>query len=69
MDYSERLLPTDPHWPSYAKFLAAHHAALMPTFSLYYTRLPDYRNLWKEPQPRRWIRHTCSRPPIAPRAN
>lgn len=48
-DYSERLPPTDPHWPSYAKFLATHHAALMPTFSLYYTRLPDHRNLWKEP--------------------
>jgi len=48
-DYSERLPPTDPHWRTYAQFLAAHHAALMPTFSLYYTRLPDHRNLWKEP--------------------
>jgi len=48
-DYSERLPPTDPHWRTYANFLAAHHAALMPTFSLYYTRLPDHRNLWKEP--------------------
>jgi hypothetical protein len=48
-DYSERLPPTDPHWRTYAQFLAAHHAALMPTFSLYYIRLPDHRNLWKEP--------------------
>jgi Amidohydrolase family len=48
-DYSERLPPTDPHWRSYAEFLASHHAALMPTFSLYYLKLPDHRNLWKEP--------------------
>jgi len=48
-DYSERLPPTDLHLRNYAKFLAAHHAALMPTFSLYYTRLPGHRNLWKEP--------------------
>jgi hypothetical protein len=48
-DYSERLPPTDSHWRTYAQFIAAHHAALMPTFSLYYTRLPDHRNLWKEP--------------------
>jgi hypothetical protein len=48
-DYSERLPPTDPHWGAYARFLATHHASLMPTFSLYYTRLPDHRNLWKEP--------------------
>jgi hypothetical protein len=48
-DYSQRLPPTDAHWTTYAKFIAAHHAALMPTFSLYYVRLPDHRNLWKEP--------------------
>jgi hypothetical protein len=48
-DYSERLPPTDPHWRAYADFIAAHHAALMPTFSLYYLRLPGHRNLWKEP--------------------
>ena len=29
-DYSQRLPPTDVHVRSYAKFLAAHHAALMP---------------------------------------
>ena len=49
LDYSERLPPTDSHVRSYAKFLADHHAALMPTFSIYYQQLPDHRNLWKEP--------------------
>ncbi|HEY1902593.1 MAG TPA: amidohydrolase family protein [Terracidiphilus sp.] len=48
-DYSERLPPTDPHWRAYAQFLATHHAALMPTFSLFYLKLPDHRNLWKDP--------------------
>jgi hypothetical protein len=48
-DYSQRLPPTDPHWRTYAQFIAAHHAALMPTFSLYYLLLPAHRNLWKEP--------------------
>jgi hypothetical protein len=48
-DYSERLPPTDLHLSAYARFLATHHAALMPTFSRYYIELPDHRNLWKEP--------------------
>src|SRR5947209_9035329 len=48
-DYSERLPATDPHVRSYAEFLAAHHSALMPMFATYYQRLPDHRNLWKEP--------------------
>ena len=48
-DYSERLPPTDPHVLAYARFIAAHHAALMPTFSLFYLQLPSHRNLWKEP--------------------
>jgi len=48
-DYSERLPPTDPHLSSYARFLASHHAALMPTFSLFFLQLPGHRNLWKEP--------------------
>jgi hypothetical protein len=48
-DYSERLPPTDAHIRLYAKLLAAHHAALMPTFSVYYLRLPAHRNLWREP--------------------
>jgi hypothetical protein len=48
-DYSERLPPTDPHIHTYARFIASHHAALMPTFSLYYLRLPEHRNLWQEP--------------------
>jgi len=41
--------PTDPHLHDYAHFLATHHAALMPTFSVYYAQLPEHRNLWKEP--------------------
>jgi len=47
-DYSERLPPTDAHLRAYARFLATHHAALMPAFSLYYLELPEHRNLWKE---------------------
>lgn len=48
-DYSERIPPADPRLRNYAHFLATHHAALMPAFSLYYAELPDHRNLWKEP--------------------
>jgi hypothetical protein len=48
-DYSQRIPPTDLHLRNYAKFLASHHAALMPTFSLYYVELPEHRNLWQEP--------------------
>lgn len=48
-DYSERIPPTDRHLRTYAHFIATHHAALMPTFSLFYVELPDHRNLWKEP--------------------
>ena len=48
-DYAERLPPTDLHLRRYARFLATHHAALMPTFSLYYAQLPSHRNLWREP--------------------
>jgi hypothetical protein len=48
-DYAERLPPTDLHLRRYAHFVAAHHAALMPTFSTYYAQLPSHRNLWKEP--------------------
>ncbi len=47
-DYAEHLPPADLHLHSYAKFIAAHHATLMPTFSMYYLRLPDHRNLWTE---------------------
>lgn len=49
LDYSNRLPPTDLHVRTYARFLATHHAALMPTFSTYYQRLPAHRNLWDEP--------------------
>lgn len=48
-DYSERIPPTDSRLRDYAHFLATHHAALLPTFSLYYAELPEHRNLWKEP--------------------
>lgn len=48
-DYSERLPPTDDHVREYAKFIASHHAALMPTFAMYFSRLPGHRNLWNEP--------------------
>jgi len=48
-DYSQRIPPMDPHLRAYAHILATSHAALMPTFSLYYTRLPAHRNLWKDP--------------------
>jgi Amidohydrolase family len=51
-DYVERLPPTDLHVRAYAEFLATHHAALMPTLSLYYVELPGHRNLWKEPAAR-----------------
>jgi hypothetical protein len=48
-DYTERVPPTDTHLRDYAHFLATHHAALMPTLSVYYAQLPEHRNLWKEP--------------------
>ena len=48
-DYAEHLPPTDPHFRNYGHFISLHHAALMPTFSLYYLNLPGHRNLWKEP--------------------
>lgn len=47
-DYAERLPPTDHHLRDYARFLASHHAALMPTLSSQYLQLPNHRNLWKE---------------------
>ena len=51
-DYSEHVPPTDVRLRNYARFVAAHHAVLMPTFSLFYTELPAHRNLWKEPAAR-----------------
>ncbi|MGD0800352.1 MAG: amidohydrolase family protein [Terracidiphilus sp.] len=48
-DYAERLPPTSPQVHSYARFLATHHAALMPTFSIFFAQLPEHRNLWNEP--------------------
>lgn len=49
LDYSERIPPTDSRLRSYARLLATHHTALLPTFSLHYVELPGHRNLWKEP--------------------
>ena len=48
-DYAERVPPTDLRVRSYARFIASHHAALMPTFATWFLRLPDHRNLWEEP--------------------
>ncbi|HUX44278.1 MAG TPA: amidohydrolase family protein [Terracidiphilus sp.] len=48
-DYAQHLPPTDPHLRTYARFIASHHAALMPTLSTYFLRLPGHRNLWHEP--------------------
>ena len=48
-DYAQHLPPTDAHLRDYAHFIAAHHAALMPTFSIYFLNLPGHRNLWNEP--------------------
>jgi len=48
-DYAQRLSPVDLHLRGYARFLASQHAALMPTFSLYYAQLPEHRNLWLDP--------------------
>jgi Amidohydrolase family len=51
-DYAERLPPDDLHLRNYARLIAAHHSALMPTFSIYFLELPGHRNLWKEPAAR-----------------
>lgn len=48
-DYSQRIPPADRHVYAYSRFLASHHAALMPTFSTFYVNLPNHRNLWNEP--------------------
>ncbi len=50
--YAEHLPPMDEHLRAYARFLAAHRTALMPTFSEYFLRLPDHRNLWASPAAR-----------------
>lgn len=48
-DYAEHLPTSDEHLRTYARFIAAHHVALMPTFSMYFLQLPGHRNLWLEP--------------------
>jgi hypothetical protein len=61
--YTERLPPTDYRWHDYAQFIADHHTALMPTLSLFYLRLPDHRNLWKEPAARLLDSKNLNAPP------
>jgi len=48
-DYAEHLPPTHMQVREYAGFLASHHAALMPTFSISFPLLPEHRNVWQEP--------------------
>ena len=47
--YLRQLDPTDPSIVAYGKQIRASGTALMPTLSLSYLRLPNHRNLWKEP--------------------
>lgn len=62
-DYAQHLPPMDPHVRSYARVVAAHHTALIPTFSEYFLRLPGHRNLWDEPAARLLEPATLSNPP------
>ena len=48
-DYASHLPPGDLHLRAYGHLIASHHAALMPTFSMFYLSLPGHRNLWHEP--------------------
>jgi len=48
-DYAQHLPPNDLHMRNYARFIASHRSALMPTFSIYFAALPGHRNLWLEP--------------------
>src|SRR5262249_49098019 len=47
--YIYDLDPASPKVREFARQIAAHRVALLPTLSGFYTRLPDHRNLWKEP--------------------
>ncbi|HEY9126651.1 MAG TPA: amidohydrolase family protein [Acidobacteriaceae bacterium] len=47
--YAGKVPVTDLRLREYARFLATHHTALMPTFSQYYLQLPGHRNLWHDP--------------------
>ncbi len=49
---AEATAPDDPSVADYAKSIADHHVALIPTFSLFYLMLPDHRNLWSAPAAR-----------------
>jgi hypothetical protein len=48
-DYAAHVPTTDVRLRSYARFVAQHHAALMPTLATYFLKLPGHRNLWHEP--------------------
>ena len=40
---------TDPSATAFAKSIASSNTALMSTFSMLYTSLPDHKNIWQEP--------------------
>ncbi len=61
-DYAEHVPPTDLRLRNYARFIAAHRSALLPTFSLSYVLLPAHRNLWKEPTAQLLDPHRMYRP-------
>ena len=44
----DQIDPADLSVARYGDLIAAHHVALMPTFSLFYAVLPGHRNLWTE---------------------
>jgi hypothetical protein len=48
-DFADDIPPRDPRVSAYGRLIARSRVALMPTFSLYYDRLPGHRNLWKTP--------------------
>lgn len=62
-DYAQHLPPTDQHLRAYARFIASHHAALLPSFSVYFLSLPGHRNLWREPAASLLDPATLSDPP------
>jgi len=49
-DYALRIPLSDLRLHNFARFVAGHHAALMPAFSQYWAQLPGHRNPWFEPE-------------------
>lgn len=47
--FADAVSPDDPSVGRYARMIAEHHVALMPTLGLYYLDLPGHRNLWRDP--------------------